>query len=108
MAGIPGAGGKKGRSGRKSKAEELGLVALLENSFGLEKRQAVIERLADIATGHDPKAAVSAASLLFGYAYGKPREHVELSGELEHTHKVVRVPPKVKQEEWPEVLQLKP
>jgi hypothetical protein len=72
--------GVKGKSGRKSKAEELGLSALLESSFGLKKRQAVIEHLANIATGDDPKAAVSAASLLLGYAFGKPTEKHEHSG----------------------------
>lgn len=71
--------GVKGRSGRKSKAEELGLVALLENSFGMEKRKAVVENLATIATGDDAKAAVSAAALLLGYTYGKPTEKHEIS-----------------------------
>lgn len=98
--------GVKGRSGRKTKAQELGLVALLESSFTLEDRRAVIENLAKIAKSDEFKAAVAAASLLLGYAYGKPKESVEISGELEH--KVVRVPPKVNQEEWPELLQLKP
>lgn len=81
MAGVKGKGGQRGRSGRKSKAEELGLSALLEKSFGVEKRQAVIEHLTNIATGSDPKAAVSAASLLLGYAFGKPTEKHEHSGE---------------------------
>lgn len=74
-------GGKKGRSGRKSKAEELGLLSLLESSFTLEDRRAVLQNLTEIAKGNDPKAAVSAASLLFGYAFGKPKESLEHSGK---------------------------
>lgn len=78
-AAVKGVGGKKGRSGRKTKAQELGLSALLNSTFGLEKRKAVIEHLAAIAVGDDPKAAVSAASLLLGYTYGKPTEKHEHS-----------------------------
>lgn len=71
-------GGKPGRSGRKSKAEELGLSSLLEEVFGLERRKAVIEKLATIAIDcPDPKAAVSAAALLLGYTFGKPTEKHE-------------------------------
>lgn len=81
MAGIPGAGGKKGRSGRKSKAEEMGLAPLLNEAFPIEDRKAVIENLRRIATGHDDKVAVSAANLLLAYTYGKPKESVEHSGK---------------------------
>lgn len=80
-AAVKGVGGKKGRSGRKSKAEELGLVALLEESFPLADRRLVIQNLANIAKGDDPKAAVSAAGLLLGYAFGKPTEKHEVGGE---------------------------
>jgi len=73
--------GVKGKSGRKTKAQEIGLTKLLESSFTLKDRQEVIGNLCAIAKGQDPKAAVSAASLLFGYAYGKPTEKHEHSGE---------------------------
>lgn len=74
-------GGVKGRSGRKSKAEELGLSALLDECFGIEDRKAVFQNLARIAKGDDDKSAVSASSLLLAYAYGKPTEKHEHSGE---------------------------
>jgi hypothetical protein len=74
-------GGAKGRSGRKSKAEELGVVALLNDCWNPSDRKAVIENLVTIAQGDNAKAAVSAASLLLGYAYGKPTEKHELSGK---------------------------
>lgn len=37
-------------------------------------------------------------------ALGKPKETLEHAGEIAHTHKVVRVPPKVSKEEWSELL----
>lgn len=80
MAGIPGSGGKKGRSGRKSKAEEMGLVPLLDKAFPEADRVAVLKNLARIAKGHDDKAAVSASSLLLAYAFGKPTEKHEHGG----------------------------
>lgn len=73
-------GGKRPNSGRKSKAEEMGLASLLEESFTFEDRKLVIENLSMIAKGGDPKAAVSAASLLLGYTYGKPTEKHEHGG----------------------------
>jgi hypothetical protein len=81
MAGIKGKGGQKGRSGRKSKAEEMGLAPLLDAAFPLEARKAVFRNLARIAKGQDDKAAVSAASLLMAYTFGKPTEKHEHSGE---------------------------
>lgn len=74
-------GGKRPGAGRKSKAEELGLAALLENSFTLKDREAVIVNLSRIAKGSDDKAAVSASSLLLAYTYGKPTEKHEHGGE---------------------------
>jgi hypothetical protein len=81
MAGVKGKGGQAGRSGRKSKAEEMGLSALLESAFTLQDRRDVIQNLTSIAKGDDLKAAVSAASLLLGYAFGKPTEKHEHSGK---------------------------
>lgn len=82
MAGIPGSGGKKGRSGRKSKAEEMGLVPLLDAAFPQSEREAVLINLANIAKNNDdPKAAVSAAALLLGYTFGKPTEKHEHGGK---------------------------
>jgi hypothetical protein len=82
MAGIPGSGGKKGRSGRKSKAVEMGLVPLLDAAFPQKDREAVLANLASIAkSSSDPKAAVSAASLLLGYTFGKPTEKHEHGGK---------------------------
>jgi D-serine dehydratase len=80
-AAVKGVGGKKGRSGRKSKFVELGLQSLLEGGFTIEDRQAVLQNLTRIAKGEDAKAAVSAATLLFGYTFGKPTERHEHAGK---------------------------
>lgn len=80
-AAVKGAGGKKGKSGRKSKADELGVVALLDKCWKPKDREAVIQNLVIIACNGDPKAAVSASSLLLAYAYGKPTERHEVSGK---------------------------
>jgi hypothetical protein len=77
-AAVKGVGGRKGRSGRKSKSVELGLPALLEEAFTWQDRRDVIQNLKRIATGQDDKAAVSAATLLMNYTFGKPTE--------KHTH----------------------
>lgn len=74
-------GGKKGRSGRKSKAEELGLSELLTKAFPQADREKVFANLAKIAQGDNSTAAVSASSLLLAYAYGKPTEKHEVSGK---------------------------
>lgn len=70
------AGGKKGRSGRKSKAEEMGLAALLGECWTMDSRRAVIRKLSDLAQQGNDKAA----ALLLAYAYGKPTEKHEHSG----------------------------
>jgi hypothetical protein len=78
---VKGSGGKKGRSGRKSKAHEMGLAALLDAAFTPKDRQDVVKNLTRIAKSNDAKAAVSAAGLLMGYTFGKPTEKHEHSGK---------------------------
>lgn len=75
-------GGRRPNAGRKSKAEEFGVVALLDKCWKPADREQVIQNLVIIACNGDPKAAVSAASLLLAYAYGKPTEKHEHSGEM--------------------------
>lgn len=70
-------GGKKGRSGRKTKAEELGLPRLLEQCWTFAQRQDVIAKLHEYAL-EGGKSAVAAAALLLAYAYGKPTEKLQI------------------------------
>lgn len=72
-------GGKRPNSGRKSKAEELGLSTLIDGRIPEEKRGKIIDNLYKFAIGSNPKAAVSAATLLLAYMYGKPTEKHEIS-----------------------------
>src|SRR5688500_9704713 len=72
-------GGKKGRSGRKSKAEELGLVALLDKCWRKADREKCLRALA--RSSNDPPCGkrTHATKLLMAYAYVRPREKHEIS-----------------------------
>lgn len=72
-------GGKKGRSGRKSKAEEMGLAALLDECFPLEERKKLLKVLLQAAT-RAPLFNIEAAKLLLAYTYGKPVDKQEHTG----------------------------
>lgn len=74
-AAVKGVGGKKGRSGRKSRAEELGLTVLLDRVWSIADREAVIRALHEKACEGNDKAA----ALLLSYTYGKPAERIEHS-----------------------------
>lgn len=74
-------GGSRSNAGRKSKAEEMGLLALLDKCWTKEDREACILSLAE--TANDPKASdrMDAVKLLMSYAFGKPKEKHEHLGE---------------------------
>ena len=72
-------GGKKGRSGRKSKAEEMGLQALLAECWTEADRKACIRALAERAK-KGIKFDMEAVKLLMAYAYGRPVERKEVTG----------------------------
>ena len=63
-------GGKKGRSGRKVKAVNLGLQALLNECFTEDDRRDLFIKLAEMARN----ANLEAIKLLLAYTYGKPIE----------------------------------
>lgn len=73
-------GGKKGRSGRKSKAEEMGLAKLLDECWTVADRKACIRKLAQDAKSKTFKTRHEARKLLLAYAFGKPKELHEHSG----------------------------
>lgn len=68
-------GGRRPNSGRKSKAEEFGLAALLDKVWPEADRENVIKVLHRAAMKGNDRAA----ALLLSYAYGKPTERHELS-----------------------------
>ena len=71
--------GKLGRSGRRSKADQYGLHALLDQYWTKASRQKCIESLTVKAENGD----MEATKLLLAYTFGKPRETVEHSGAVE-------------------------
>lgn len=75
----------KGRSGRKSKAEEMGLAALLDKCWTVEQREACIRSLAANASAGD----MDSIKLLMAYTFGKPRESVDLTSDGEVILKVI-------------------
>ena len=74
-------GGKKGRSGRKSKAEELGLVATLEKCFTVKAREHCIRRLVDDCQSEVFQERHESRKLLMAYTYGKPKESIDLGNK---------------------------
>lgn len=80
MPGVKGKGGQKGRSGRKSKAEELGLVATLEKCFTVEDREACIQKLVEDCRADDFHQRHESRKLLLSYTYGRPTEKHEHGG----------------------------
>lgn len=73
-------GGQKGRSGRKSKAEELGLVATLEKCFTLEDREECIKKLVEDCKSEDFSHRHESRKLLLAYTFGRPAEKHEHGG----------------------------
>lgn len=69
-------GGIRANSGRKSKAEEMGLVVLLDECWSIDDRKAVIRSLHKQAVDGSEKAA----ALLLSYAFGRPAEKHEHGG----------------------------
>lgn len=61
-------GGKRPNSGRRSKAEEMGLRALLDECWSLADREACVKKLAAMAKVGD----LGAMKLLMEYTFGKP------------------------------------
>lgn len=71
-------GGARPGAGRKSKAEEMGLAALLDECWTLEDRKACVRSLAVKAKAGDEHAI----NTLFAYTWGRPKEKVEQSGKV--------------------------
>jgi len=81
--------GKVGRSGRKSKADELGLQSLLDRAWPESKRVKFFSELAKLAENPRTLTGMEAGKLLAAYTYGKPTERVEHSGNDEKPIKII-------------------
>lgn len=75
-------GGARANAGRKSKAEEMGLVALLEKCVTPKDREVCISKLAQDCKSKDFHERHESRKLLLAYIYGKPTEkHEHLGGD---------------------------
>lgn len=80
---MAGRGGKREGSGRKSKAETMGILAVLDKAWPLERRIAWFATLAAMAEhSPDEKIRIDAGKVLADRYYGKATEHHEISGGL--------------------------
>lgn len=72
-------GGKRPNAGRKSKAEELGLPALLDEVVNKKDQEAIIKKLSDKAK----EGSYKHLELYLAYRYGKPRTDIDLTSKGE-------------------------
>jgi hypothetical protein len=76
MAGQKGkSGGVRENSGRKGKAEELGLPALVEDVLGEDGKKALLVKIAEQAKG----GSFAHQQLLMNYIFGKPKEKLDVT-----------------------------
>lgn len=80
MATKNGHGGARPGSGRKTKAEILGLHELLTDAVPPAKQKEICRKLAQDALSPTPAVRHPARVLLLSYLYGKPTERHELTG----------------------------
>lgn len=71
--------GKK--AGRKSKAEEMGLKALLDKCWSPQARANCIKKLAEDCESSEFQVRNESRKLLMAYTFGKPTEKHEHGGE---------------------------
>lgn len=75
----------------------MGLAALLNECFTLDERKQLIKALVKSAL-RAPLIDMEAAKLLLAYTFGKPKEQVQIEGDITAT--IVRLPVKQARDEW--------
>ena len=83
-------GGPQPGSGRKSKAEEAGLNALIDSAWPDEEKLKTFKILVSFANAGN----TAAAQLLLAYRFGKPRERVDVTSGGAKVAAVVYLPAK--------------
>lgn len=80
-----GHGGKRAGSGRKTKAEILGLAELIDEAWPPDDQKKVIVKLATDCNDKDFHVRQESRKLLLAYKFGKPKEALDLNvlGSLE-------------------------
>jgi hypothetical protein len=72
---MAGHGGPRPNSGRKSKAEEMGLPKLIEEVVGETGKREVSQNIFEKAKG----GSFLHAQLLMHYMYGKPQDNLDIT-----------------------------
>lgn len=72
-------GGNREGSGRKSKAEEMGLPILIEECIGEPGKRDIITKLFEKAK----EGSYLHTQLLMAYMYGKPQDNIDLTSKGE-------------------------
>lgn len=86
-------GGAREGAGRKTKAEELGLAALLEKCFTEKDREACVKKLVKDAKNKDFHVRQESRKLLLAYAFGKPAQTIEMPGIEEVLTELIKPKP---------------
>lgn len=68
-------GGKRAGSGRKTKAEEMGLPRLIEDVIGEEGKRSIIEKIHEQAKA----GSFNHQQLLMQYIFGKPQDEIDIT-----------------------------
>jgi hypothetical protein len=83
MAGQKGkSGGPRENSGRKSKAEEMGLPILIEEVIGDEGKKELVKGIFDKARS----GSFLHQQMLMHYIYGKPQDNISVDLEADVKH----------------------
>lgn len=78
MAGTPGnSGGAREGAGRKSRAEELGLPALIDEIAGEDGKKEILLKIISQAK----QGSFNHQQLFMAYAFGKPTEKIDLTSK---------------------------
>lgn len=72
---MAGHGGKREGAGRKSKAEELGLPALIEDVIGDNGKRELVKKIYAQAK----EGSYKHQELLMHYIYGKPQDYIDIT-----------------------------
>ncbi len=76
-------GGARAGAGRKTKAEILGLAALLDECWSILEQKKVIKSLADDCLDNDFHIRQEARKLLLAYKFGKPKDSLDVTSNGE-------------------------
>jgi hypothetical protein len=84
---MAGTGGKREGAGRKSKAEELGLNALIDSVWSETAQKKVFKKLAEDCLSDDFYVRSESRKLLLAYKFGKPAQTLDIGNKPGETFK---------------------